>query len=103
MHFKLSRCWIQLRNLDLMPVSEAPGEMKRKQELKKEFFQFVTNSVSGIPKDKDRNSGISTTAKFKKVKTFEYFQSATGRNSIYGIIYVAKKLICRQFIFPMKE
>src|SRR6266567_4304110 len=103
MHFKPSRCWIRLKNLDLMHVSVAPAEMKKKQGPKKEFFQYVMNSVSGIPKDRDLNYGISTTAKFKKVKTSGYFPSATGQNSIFGITYVAKKLICQRFIFPMKE
>src|SRR6478736_2123843 len=102
MHFKPSRSWTRLKNLNLMHVSGVPGEMKKKQGPKKEFFQYETNSVSGILKGRDRNYGISTTEKFKKAKTFGYFRSPTGRNSIYGIIYGAKKLICQRFIFPMK-
>ncbi len=50
------------------------------------------NSVSGIPKDRDRNSGIYTMVQSRKVKMYVYFRSATGRNSIYGIIYDVKKI-----------
>src|SRR6478752_4030868 len=98
MHFKPTRCWIRSKNLDLMPALVVPGGMKRKQEPRKEFFRYAMNSARGIPRDKDQNCGIFTMAKFKKVKMYGYSQSATGQNSIYGIIYDEKKLICRRFI-----
>src|SRR5215475_13508950 len=96
-------CWIPSKNLDLMPASEAQEEMKKKPGRKKEFSQCGTNSDSGIPKDNGPNSGISITARFKKEKTFVCFQSVTGQNWIYGIIYVVKKLNCRLFISHTKE
>src|SRR6059058_6649995 len=100
---KLLHCSTPSRNLNLTHVSAAPAEMKKKQERKKGFFPYGTNSDSGIPKDSARNCGISIMAKFKKAKMFVYFQSATGPNWMYGIIYAARKYICRRFIFLMKE
>src|SRR5450432_583783 len=74
--------WIRSMNLDLMPASAVPGEMKKKQGPRKEFFLSEMNSASGIQRDKDLNSGTSTTGKFRKEKMCAHSRSATGQNSI---------------------
>src|SRR5450432_300805 len=95
-------CWILLRNLDLTPASVVPEGMKKKQGPRKEYFLYAMNSVSGILKDKDLNSGISIMVKFRKGRMYGFSQSVTGRNWISGIISVVKKLISLRFIFLMK-
>src|SRR5664279_1946817 len=95
-------CWIPLRNLDLTPASVAPEGMRRKPGPRKEYFLYAMNSVSGIQKDKDQNSGISITVRFRKGRMFGFFLLVTGRNWISVIISVVKKLISPRFIFLMK-
>ena len=65
-------------NLNLMRVLVELEEMKKKQEPKNEFFQFVMNLVNGIQKNNVQNYGIFTMVKLTRVKMFAFFQSQTG-------------------------
>ena len=77
-----------------------PEGMKKKQGPRKEFFLCVMNSVSGIRNGKDPSYGIFIMAKYRKAKMYAYSRSATGRNLIYGIISVVKKLNCQPSTSP---
>jgi sulfate adenylyltransferase subunit 2 len=62
---------------------------------------FSVSSANGIPKDRDLNSGIFITAKFRREKMCVRSRSVIGRSSTSGIISAVKKSTCRQFIFLM--
>src|SRR5690606_38303425 len=80
MHFRRLLCLRLLKRMALTPVLAELVEMKKKLVLKSGFSRFVMNLDNGTPSVSDQSCGVYLMAKYKKVRTYVYFQSATGLN-----------------------
>src|SRR5687768_7320608 len=86
MHCRHMCCWMNWKKENMMLHLGAVEEMKKKQEPKKDFSAIAMSSDNGIPKTSALNYGIYLMAANTTANISVYFQSATGQNSMSGVI-----------------
>src|SRR6185295_14164666 len=98
MPYKQSHYSIPSKNINLMPASAEPAEMKKKPAQKNVSFHIGMSSGNGIQKTNALNFGICSTEKKPWESISAYSRSVTGQKWMYGNTSYRKRLISLLFI-----